>query len=75
MSDNDQNNNPVMRAKNTKTGEQELLLVGIYFKEDGSSDTFPLARVLSADDALTYVSPDGKGGWFEPMIEVPEQTQ
>lgn len=63
-----------MRAKNTKTGEQELLLVGIYFKEDGSSDTFPLARVLSADDALTYVSPDGKGGWFEPMIEVPETT-
>lgn len=62
-----------MRAKNTKTGEEELLLVGIYFKEDGSSETFPLARVLNADDAAAYVSPDGKGGWFEPMIEVPEQ--
>ena len=64
-----------MRAKNTKTGEEELLLVGIYFKEDGSSETFPLARILNADDATAYVSPDGKGGWFEPMIEVAEPTE
>lgn len=56
----------VMRAAHIDTGEEVLLLVGVAPKENGTSDVFPLARVLNHNDAFAYKSPDGKGGWFDP---------
>ena len=49
----------VMVAKNVKTGEEELLLVGIEIGEDGSEGAFPLARVLGPDAYETYAIPMG----------------
>ena len=56
----------VMRAAHIDTGEEVLLLVGVAPKENGASDVFPLAKVLTHNDAFAYKSPDGKGGWFAP---------
>lgn len=53
----------LMRAKHAETGEETLILVGIETQEDGSSLTYPLARVMTAEEATFYHSPDGLGGF------------
>lgn len=54
----------IMEAKNKDTGELELVLVGINHSEDGMSDTFPIAKILTAHDATRYLAPDSEGGWL-----------
>lgn len=56
----------IMRALNTETGQEELLLVGVQDEGDGRINTFPVAKVLGREAPAIYRSPDGKGGWFEP---------
>lgn len=53
----------IMQAKNEETGEEEVILVGVKSREDGTQDCFPLAKVLKAEDVSVYSAPDGKGGW------------
>ena len=50
---------------NTETGVEELLLVGIEHRDDGLTNTYPIAKVLGPTDAPNYVFPDCKGGWLE----------
>lgn len=61
-----QNTIGVMRAFNTTTGEDELLLVGVE-QEGKAINTYPLAKILGREAPAVYKSPDGKGGWFEPL--------
>lgn len=55
----------IMEAKHKITGELETLLVGVEHLEDGNTVTYPLARILSPDEAALFVGPDCEGGWLE----------
>lgn len=57
----------MMRALNNATGDEELILVGLQARADGGIDSFPLAKVLTKDEVENYFSPDGRGGWFDPV--------
>lgn len=59
-----------MDALNKNTGVTERLLVGIEPNANGTFSTYPLARLLEADEINNYIAPDGKGGWDE--LEVSE---
>lgn len=53
----------IMQALNETTGEEEVLLVGVKQREDGTQDCFPLAKVLKSEEVVNYSAPDGEGGW------------
>lgn len=55
----------IMEAWNIKTNEPELILVGVEPDENGKPVCFPIAVVLRAEDVTNYLSPDGKGGYFD----------
>lgn len=52
----------LMEARNTETGELELILVGLD-KEGEEVKTYPLAVMLKKDAGKLYEAPDGKGGY------------
>jgi hypothetical protein len=56
----------VMRALNSDTGLEELLLVGVEQHDANNSSVYPLAKILDRSSLSNYKSPDGKGGWFSP---------
>ena len=58
----------VMQAKNSETGEQEVVLVGVEQNGD-SLNCYPLFSPIRAEDVAKYVAPDGKGGWLESKAE------
>jgi predicted urease superfamily metal-dependent hydrolase len=64
----------VMSALNKETNKEELVIVGV--QHDGEiTNTFPLAKVLSPEEAFgTYICPDGKGGWLGEE-DAPEQLE
>ena len=55
----------IMQAFNIQTEGEELILVGVAADENGKPVCFPIAKVLAAEDVKNYLSPDGKGGWFD----------
>jgi hypothetical protein len=55
----------IMSALNTETEETELLIVGVSHDEEGLTNTFPLARILTPQEVEKYRGPDGKGGWLD----------
>jgi hypothetical protein len=63
----------IMQAKNVATDCEELLLVGVTLDVHGKTDCYPLARLLTAEEAPNYRSPDGNGGWFDPLD--PEEAE
>lgn len=52
----------LMEAQNSETGDNELLLVGMEYKDDNFS-AFPLARLLQPEETAKYLAPDGKGNY------------
>lgn len=56
----------IMQALNVATNTEELVLVGVSLDEKGNTQCYPLASLLSREQAPNYRSPDGKGGWFDP---------
>lgn len=58
----------VMQAKNSETGEQEVVLVGVEQNGD-SLNCYPLFSPIKAEDVAKYVAPDGQGGWLESKAE------
>ena len=54
-----------MQAFNIETEKEELILVGVAADDNDKPVCFPLAKVLAAEDVKSYLSPDGKGGWFD----------
>lgn len=60
-----QNTVGIMLAKDVgNDGKDALLLVGVEANDDGTTSTYPLARILDPLEVGNYRSPDGKGGWF-----------
>lgn len=57
----------IMQAFNLVEEREELILVGVQLDEEGKADCYPLAKVLSAEDARNYLAPNGKGGFYDPM--------
>lgn len=55
----------VMHAKKKDSDEIVTLLVGVDIQDDGSIQTWPLAKVLTPEEQNSFVSPDGEGGWLE----------
>ena len=55
----------IMEAFNLATEQEELILVGVAPDDNGKPVCFPIAKVLAAEDVPNYLSPDGKGGWFD----------
>lgn len=64
----DQESIGLMQAKNVETGDLELVLVGISVDKQDNAHLFPIAKVLKAEDASQFLSPDGKGGYFDPQV-------
>lgn len=56
----------IMRAREEGTDKEVLLIVGIEEQADGPVKTYPLARVLSAEEGTYFSSPDGFGGYQAP---------
>mgnify|MGYP007076172350 CR=1 FL=1 len=54
----------IMQAKNSETGEPEVILVGVEQNGDSLS-CYPLFSPIRAEDVAKYVAPDGKGEWLE----------
>ena len=52
----------LMEARNTETGELDLILVGLD-KEGDEVKTYPLAVMLKKDGGKIYQAPDGKGNY------------
>jgi hypothetical protein len=59
--------------RNNATGKEELVIVGVENVGD-LTKTYPLARVLAAEEVTNYSGPDGKGGWLDEE-EAPEQLE
>jgi len=57
----------IMDSFNLETEEVETILVGVQADENGKPVCFPLAKLLKAEEVPQYLSPDGKGGYFDPM--------
>lgn len=55
----------IMESHNLKTGEVEMILVGVELDAEGKADCYPLAVLLRAEDVPNYLSPDGKGGFYD----------
>lgn len=54
----------IMQAKNSETGEVEVLLVGV--EQNGSDiNCYPLFMPLKAESVAKYIAPDGSGGWLQ----------
>lgn len=57
----------LMYAKNSETDKVEGILVGLQV--DGENfHCFPLAKMLTQDEAAVYLAPDRNGGW-QSMLE------
>lgn len=58
----------LMVAKNSETGAEETLLIGIVPEETPDGEyyvTIPLARLLSKEESAVYMAPDGDGGYID----------
>ena len=55
----------IMEALNKDTDALELLLVGISQEEDGTTNTYPIAKLLDPEELRSYAAPDGRGGYYE----------
>lgn len=57
----------IMESWDLELEEEALILVGVQADENGKPVCFPLAKVLKAEDVRNYLSPNGKGGYFDPL--------
>ena len=58
----------IMQAKNSETGEPEVVLVGVEQNGD-SLNCYPLFSPIRAEDVGKFAAPDGQGGWLENKAE------
>ena len=58
----------VMQAKNTETGQLELILVGVD-QSGGGVNCYPLFKPITDTEAAKYASPDGSGGFVGRNLE------
>lgn len=56
----------IMEAWDLETESPVTLIVGVALDEDGKAECFPLFKLLKAEDVPFFLSPDGKGGYYDP---------
>lgn len=64
----------IMDSFNLNTEEVETILVGVQADESGKPVCYPLAKLLKAEEVPQYLSPDGKGGYFDPLDPVASEA-
>lgn len=64
----------IMEAFNLDTEEEECILVGVELDENNKPICFPLCKVLRAEDVTRYLSPDGKGGYFDMLNQAESEA-
>lgn len=64
----------IMEAFNLETETEETLLVGVELDENSKPICFPLCKVLRAEDVTKYLSPNGKGGYFDMLNQVESEA-
>lgn len=57
----------IMDSFNLDSEEVETILVGVEADENGKPMCYPLAKLIKAEHVTRYLSPDGKGGFFDPF--------
>lgn len=55
----------IMVAKDSETGDEVAILVGLSKNEEGEPSVYPVARIIGAEAAGRYLPPDGNGGYIE----------
>lgn len=63
----------IMDAFSLADEEPRTILVGVAADENGKPVCFPIAQLLRAEDVPNYLSPDGKGGYFD--LQNPNEAQ
>jgi hypothetical protein len=64
-----QNRVGIMEAFDKEVGAPVLILVGLEVGKDGELEAFPLATVLTDQEADRFLPPDGKGGWVGGEVD------
>lgn len=64
----------IMEAFNLETETEETILVGVELDENSKPICFPLCKVLRAEDVTKYLSPNGKGGYFDMLNQVESEA-
>lgn len=64
----------IMEAFNLETETEELILVGVELDENSKPICFPLCKVLRAEDVTKYLSPNGKGGYFDMLNQAESEA-
>lgn len=54
----------IMQAKNSETGDTEVLLVGVEQNGD-NLNCYPLFAPMKAENVAKYIAPDGEGNWLD----------
>lgn len=58
----------IMQAKNSETGELEVILVGVEQNGD-DLNCYPLFSPMRAEDVAKYLAPDGQGSFLGDKVE------
>lgn len=64
----------IMEAYNIETEAEELILVGVELDENSKPICFPLCSVLRAEDVTKFLSPNGKGGYFDMLNQAESEA-
>lgn len=64
----------IMEAYNIETETEEAVLVGVELDENSKPICFPLCKILRAEDVKNYLSPNGKGGFFDMLNQAESEA-
>ena len=65
-----QNTLGIMEAFDLTENAEVPILVGVAVDENGKPECFPIAKLLRAEDVPNFLSPDGVGGFYDPLDPV-----
>lgn len=54
-----------MHALNSETNKIDSLIVGL----DKNNNAYPLMRLLSPEEAMNYLAPDGEGAFYNDRVD------
>lgn len=56
----------IMECWDLEAADKAVVIVGVALDEEGKAECFPLFKLLKAEDVPNFLSPDGKGGYYDP---------
>ncbi len=51
-----------------------MILVGVELDENSKPICFPLCKVLRAEEVVKYLSPNGRGGYFDMLNQAESEA-